>query len=118
MIKRIYRLKHASDFERVRNNGKVYKHPLFILIAAPNDLPYPRFGIAAGKRIGKAFLRNLVKRRIRACVAQVLPEMQGGWDIILIARQRCTTASFTALQEGFHQLLHRTGILGSVSQQE
>jgi ribonuclease P protein component len=118
VIKRKNRLKLSGDFEHVRRTGKTFKNPLLILITAPNNFGCPRIGIAAGKRIGKAFLRNLVKRRLRASMAQFLPHIQGGWDIILIARKASSVASFLELQEALQNLLQRTGYYMTCSQQE
>jgi ribonuclease P protein component len=118
VIKRINRLKLAGDFEYIRRTGKTYRNPLLILITAPNNFGCPRVGIAVGKRIGKAFLRNLVKRRLRAGMANFLPHIQGGWDIMLIARKPSSAASFQELQEALQNLLQRTSFFVTRSRQE
>jgi ribonuclease P protein component len=46
--------------------GKARKNlgPISVL-AVPNDLPHPRLGVSAPKRVGGAVQRNRLKRRVR-----------------------------------------------------
>lgn len=59
------RLRHALEFQRVRS-GKLRKSrgPL-LASASPNGLGHPRMGLAVGKRVGNAVVRNGMKRRLR-----------------------------------------------------
>jgi len=84
-----------------------------VLIAHPNDLGVSRFGFAAGKRLGKAVQRNRIKRRLREVVRPLLPVITPGWDMILIARQPITKASFDEIQRAVHILLRRAHLLTS-----
>ncbi|MGB9640564.1 MAG: ribonuclease P protein component [Anaerolineales bacterium] len=94
---RRYRLKKSSDFQRVRNTGKAYAHPLFVLIYAPHSSMQTKVGIAAGRSIGNAVKRNRAKRRLRACIQPWLKQLKPGFDIILIARKPLLSASYDHL---------------------
>ena len=58
-----------------------------VLIALPNQKPYSRFGIAAGRSLGKAVKRNRAKRILRSALQSVVKEISPGWDIVLLARR-------------------------------
>ncbi|HWP28147.1 MAG TPA: ribonuclease P protein component, partial [Chloroflexota bacterium] len=67
-MKRAQRLRKAADFERVRAQRRSWAHPLLVLYAAENGLRMSRIGVIVGRQVGKAVVRNRVKRRIREAV--------------------------------------------------
>lgn len=109
-MKRKHRLKRASDFKRVRAEGKSLGHPLIALAFAPNGLPYSRVAVVAGRSVGKAVRRNRAKRRLRACVEQLFPYLQPGWDVIVYARPGVVEAPFSAILDAMSHLLRRSGL--------
>ena len=96
---------------RVRRTGKTYAHPLVILIASPNELPITRFGVTASKALGSAVMRNRAKRRIRAAIHSYLPNINAGWDVLLIARAPLIDADWLKICEALKDLLMRVKIL-------
>jgi len=108
---RRYRLSSSADFQRVRRMGKVYAHPLVILITCPNGLDVSRFGVTAGRRVGGAVGRNRAKRLLREAVRPYVTRTHPGWDIVLIARSGLLTAAWASLAQAVSGLLVRTGCL-------
>lgn len=96
---------------RVRRLGKSYAHPLLVLIALPNDLECSRFGIAAGRAVGKAVQRNRAKRLIREAVRPFTPLISPGWDIVFLARASLAEASLDSTQQALRDLLSRAHLL-------
>ncbi|MEE9508460.1 MAG: ribonuclease P protein component [Anaerolineales bacterium] len=109
---RKYRLTSSIDFKRVRRTGKSYAHPLTILVTAPNGKEISRFGVTTGRTVGGSVVRNRTKRRMREALRKFLPQIEPGWDIILIARSPLAEAEWTNLCESIAGLLRRAGILG------
>lgn len=103
------RLRKASEFQAVRNSGKSWACPLLVLRARPNGLAVTRFGFSVSKRIGKAVVRNKVKRRLRECVRQA--PVKGGCDVVLIVRQPAAQATYQELMHDALELLGRAGLL-------
>jgi ribonuclease P protein component len=67
-VQRNFRLTRSEDFKRVRRDGKSYAHPLVVLIALNsenNEHSRVRVGVAAGKSVGTAVIRNRTKRLLR-----------------------------------------------------
>ena len=58
-----------------------------------------------GRRVGKAVVRNRVKRRLREVVRQA--DLQEGWDLVLIARGPAAQADLRQLQQSVQELLAR-----------
>jgi ribonuclease P protein component len=109
-----FRLTRSNEIKRVRRNGKSFSHPLFVLVCFPNQLGITRFTVSASKRVGNAVIRNRSRRRIRACVRQVYPLLNVGWDILFLVRRPILKASFPELEKVIGTQLRRAGILGEI----
>jgi ribonuclease P protein component len=113
-VKRRFRLTRSTDFTRVRRTGKSYAHPLVVLIAKSNELDQVRIGISASHAVGNAVCRNRAKRRIRACVDILLPELTPGWDVVILARSPSREAPFEDLLTALRQLCYKAKLLGKL----
>lgn len=88
------RLAHARQFQAVYRRGvRRSRHPLTVHLL-PNDLPYPRLGLAVGRGVGRAVARNRVKRLVRESFRleqRALPghgagESPGSFDLVVSVR--------------------------------
>jgi len=75
----------------------------------PNGLDVSRFGFAIGKRLGKAVVRNRMRRRLREILRQT--RVAPGFDLVIIGRQPAVDAPYAALREGLLQVLRRARLL-------
>ena len=116
-MRRKNRLRANADFERLRRKGHTWAHPLLVLSVLPNGLEYSRFGFAIGRRIGKAVVRNRIKRRMRESVRMRLErrEIAAGWDLVFIARRPIRDASFHQVDEAIGLVLCRARLLSEAS---
>lgn len=96
-------------FDQVFRRGRLYRHPLMVLRLSANDLPCCRLGLVAGKRLGKATVRNRAKRRLREALRR-LP-LAPGWDLVFVLRPPAAQASYQQLGQAARQLLARAGAL-------
>src|SRR5512136_1348538 len=110
---RVWRLRPRGEFERVRQNGRSWPHRYFVLIVQPRAAERegpPRIGVAAGKRLGDAVLRNRIKRKIRAAVWQVYPNIINGIDLIVIARAPIGAASISNIATALAEVLQHAQV--------
>jgi ribonuclease P protein component len=110
---RVWRLRPGGEFERVRQTGRSWPHRLLIVIARPRaDEPAAptRVAIAAGKRLGKAVVRNRLKRRLREAMRQVYPQLAMGYDVIVIARAPMIEAEVVQIAAALGEVLRRAKI--------
>ena len=105
-------LSRPGDFARLAEGGVTRTHPLLVGRFARTDLDQTRFGLATGKRLGGAVLRNRVRRRIREALRVMAPSFQPGWDVLIIARPAIVEADHDALVGALHRTLVRGGVIG------
>jgi len=110
-VKRKNRLCHSEEIKRVRHTGISYTHPLLVLIKGENSLDHNRIAVIAGKSTGSAVGRNRIKRRMRACMDEMLPSTKTGWDMILLARQESQKANYHQLKDALCSLLSRAELI-------
>jgi ribonuclease P protein component len=82
-----------------------------VLIVMPGQGETARFGVAAGRTVGKAVRRNRAKRLIRNAVSPFLPVVKPGVDVIIIARRLMVEATLEQTQSALLSLLHRAGLM-------
>lgn len=102
-----YRLRHNSDFQRVRQHGKSHASPLMVLAFLQNELDHSRFGFVVSKRLGRAVRRNKIKRRMREATRLRLPRIKPGFDVVFIARQPVGQASYAMIERELELLLKK-----------
>ena len=83
----------------------------FVLYARKNRTDTNRVGITVSKKLGKAHIRNRVRRRIREVYRLNEDCFLPGWDIVVVARTKAVFANFSDLTHGFLQLAEKAGFL-------
>ena len=110
-VKRRFRLTKSNDIKRVRQLGKSYAHPLIVLIALRNQLDTSRFAVIAGRSAGNAVNRNRAKRWIREALRPLIPQIEPGWDILIVARRPIADTNFKNSQKALLTLLNRAQLI-------
>ena len=108
------RVTKSADFAAARREGASCSNGLLVLIARANGLDATRFGFSVGKRVGNAVVRNKIKRSLRE-IARVTP-VEGGWDLVVIARKGSSSANFQTLTRSMAALLKRAQVLETSSE--
>ena len=84
---------------------------LLVLYARPNRTGNNRVGVTVSKKLGKAVVRNRVRRRLREVYRLNEDKFLSGWDIVVVARSRCISADFNRLTGAYLSLAEKAGIL-------
>jgi ribonuclease P protein component len=102
-------LRRRVDFDRVFQQGRHNSGRLLALRSVPNELPLSRFAYAVPKRVGKAVVRNRVRRRLRE-ILRTLP-FDEGFDVVISVRPEAATSSYYALKQEVQTLMRRGRLL-------
>ncbi len=82
-----------------------------VLYARKNRSSENRVGITVSKKLGKAHVRNFVRRRLREIYRLHEDLFQPGWDIVVVARTKAVNADFDRLTKSYLSLAKKAGIL-------
>lgn len=99
------------DFRTLYHRGKSQVGSGLVSYVRKNRLGYCRAGITTGKKVGGAVRRNRCRRIIREAYRQLLPRIEGGWDIVFVARQRTGDMKTPQIMRGMEAQLKKLGVL-------
>lgn len=95
-------------FKALYQRGKSNVSPFFALYLRKNR-PFEGtdqnfLGITVGVKLGNAVKRNKVRRRISAIYRLREPQLKLGYHIVIVARNRCATATYAQMEQSLHKL--------------
>lgn len=70
-----------------------------------------RYGITVSKKLGKAVVRNSVRRKIRECFRYLEPYVTDGVEVVFVARSAAVESSFAELFHAMKKQLLAGGLI-------
>jgi ribonuclease P protein component len=105
LIKR--KLSKTSEFEKVFSEGRRIEGKNLIIFILKNDYDFNRLGIIVKKEIGKAVVRNKIKRRIKETGRRLNKKLLPGCDIIVLAKNNVREANYFEICYDLEGLLYK-----------
>src|SRR6476660_946677 len=107
------RLTLDSEFKRVRTEGASISGETLTLGVLKNAAPKApaRAGFITSRRVGRAIVRNRIRRRLREIFRKHQHEISGGVWIVTIASVRTARRTSHALEDEWLRLARRASIL-------
>ncbi len=106
-------LNENKDFRRLYGRGKSKVHPALVTYVSKNRAGFCRVGITTSKKIGNAVARNRARRVIRESYRLLLPQIQGNYDLVFVARTKTTFAKSTQIYNIMAAQLKELGLIVS-----
>lgn len=111
-------LKENYVFRRLYSKGKSAATPLLVVYFRKNGFGTKnRLGITVGTKVGKAVVRNRVRRRLREIYRLNEARLLPGRDMIIVARVRAKDAAYAELERDFLALCGRLDLLRQENEQ-
>jgi len=114
-MKNTVSIKKNRDFRFLYRKGKSAVTPILAMYARKNKNSANRIGITVSTKVGKAVVRNRVRRRIREAYRINESRFNSGYDIIVVARVRASEVGFSEIEKS---LLRLSGSLGVLSEEQ
>jgi ribonuclease P protein component len=80
------RIRKRREFDRVFKGGGRAGDDLLVVHVLPNGLRHPRLGLAVGKGVGGAVVRNRVKRLLREAFRLRRADLPAAHDVVAVAK--------------------------------
>ena len=103
-------IKNNYEFRRLYSKGQSAYSPRLAVYCRRNNSQTCRLGITVSTKIGKAVHRNRVRRRFREIFRLNKKHIDGGWDIIMVARVKSSYSTYWEIESDYVNLLRKLGI--------
>ena len=117
-MKKTVSLTKNKDFKRIYNKGKFLANSYLVLYYLNNKEGINKLGITVNKRIGKAVVRNKVRRLIKECYRLREYKIKNGYTIIFVSRIKTAEANFKQIGKAMDDLLKKANLINEDNNQK
>ena len=104
-------LKKNKEFNLVYNQGKsIASKYLVLYYYNKNDTDQIKAGFSISKRIGKAVVRNKLRRRLKEIIRDEEDNLKKGYNIIFIARKPVINLDFHKIKKDVKKLFKKADL--------
>jgi ribonuclease P protein component len=110
VLSKPHRLCRDRDYRAVYAQRRSFADSLIAFYIGETEYPGVRVGIVAGKKVGRAVVRNKVRRRLKAIMRERVSQVPSSRDIVIVARKASAEAAFENLAASVDRGFKRLGI--------
>jgi ribonuclease P protein component len=114
MLKQIQRVRLESDYRYILNRGKKSYAPFFLMSKASQrdtSLVSTRFGFITSKKVGKATIRNKLRRQFREIIRKEIDNIKPGFDVVIVVSPKAVNVKFPEIQKELLKQLRLNSLL-------
>ena len=104
-------VKENYEFRRIYRKGRSAVFPCMVVYCQRNRAGRSRLGITVSTKLGKAVVRNKVRRRLREIYRLNKDRMIPGYDVIIVARVRAAHTTYQKLEASYRRALDQLELL-------
>ena len=110
-MKNTVSIKQNHVFRRLYSKGKSAVSPCLAVYCRKNRGGGNRLGLTVGSKLGKAVVRNKIRRRLREAYRIHEDQFRPGVDLVVVARVRAAHVPYHELERSLLRTAGRLGIL-------
>ena len=104
-------VKENREFRRIYRKGRSVVSPCMVVYCQRNCAGRSRLGVTVSTKLGKAVVRNKVRRRLREIYRLNRDRMAPGYDVIIVARVRAAHTTYQKLEACYIRALDQLELL-------
>lgn len=109
-MKNTVSIKENREFSYLYRRGKFYSSDCLIIYIRKNRFPFSRLGITVSKKVGKAVVRNRVRRRIKESYREIEGRIPASYDFVIVARNSAAEADYKKILSALKYLMKKAGL--------
>ena len=106
-MKRYEMVKSHDEFNSIIQNGNKISNKYFIIFSIEKKEELPKFGIAVGKKLGNAVVRNKIKRQMRMIIDNNRLLFKKNHNYIIMIKKEYLKVKFNELEKQFIDILKK-----------
>ena len=111
MLKKENRLKRNKHFNYIYKHGVCVKTEFINLVYIKTKVKPFQVGFSVNNKIGKAVVRNKVKRRMKEIVSSITLDIDRRFNYIFIAKEGIENLSFDDLKENIILVIKKANLI-------
>ena len=111
MLPKQNRLKKRTEFQYSYKHGQTKNFKEFSLVCFKRKDKLLRIGFSVSKKVGKAVVRNKVKRQMRAVVNNNIKNINRGYNLIFVAHSTICELSFAQIKDKINKALKTCNLI-------
>ncbi|CAP18566.1 Ribonuclease P [Candidatus Phytoplasma mali] len=111
-MKKKFIIKKDIDISNILKLKKSIGNPFFVLYYSKNkNQTHFKFALSIGKKYGKAYERNLIKRRLRMIIHEFHILIDFKISFVLVIKPKAKNLTFQQIKEDFFILLKKSNLI-------
>ncbi len=102
---KLKKIKKNVQFNRIYKNGQSVAGAFIVLYRLKNNCDEAQFGITVSKKVGKAVVRNRVRRLIKQAIVNHYRLFDKGYNYVFVARVRANSATLNDIEKNMRYLI-------------
>ena len=94
-------LKKNYEYRRLYTKGKTAVTPYLVVYCLKTGRDHRRVGYTVSAKLGKAVVRNRVRRRLREIYRLNADKLIDNADLVIVARSRCVGGEYAKMEKAF-----------------
>lgn len=108
-MKQVESIKENYEFKRVYKRGKSNADYILAVYIFKNYKKQNRLGITVSNKVGKAVIRNKIRRRIKSAFHEIQKDLKPSIDIVVVARTKSAQSDFSQIEKSLTKNLKKLG---------
>ena len=105
-------IKKDSDFRRIYQKSKSFADRNLVIYYMNNNVGKSRIGISISKKVGKANVRNRIRRYIKESYRlNIDSKIKRGYDIVFIARVNSSNSDYKAIEKSIKYITKKANVI-------
>ena len=110
-MKNTVSIKENREFSYMYRRGNFLSSDCLIIYYRKNRFPFNRLGITVSKKVGKAVIRNRVRRRIKESYRELEGSLPAAYDFVIVARSSAASSDYHKIMSALKYMLRKAGLL-------